>query len=162
MLEKLNMGSIARVHTRYAAGFTLIELMIAVVVVAILASIALPSYSAYVLRAQRSAAKTTLLDLASRQESFFTDRKRYATTLTALGFAGDTVYALKDGTLVDSDGSDAVYKLAIASGATATSYTLTATPIHQQLKDSRCGTLSLDSTGTRSASGSDGIECWRR
>lgn len=148
--------------SRTSAGFTLIELMIVVVVIGILSAIAFPSYSAYVLRAQRAAAKTVLLDLASQQESHFADRKRYATSLSALGLAGNTMYALKDGSLNGSDHADATYQIAVASGATAARYTLTATPIHGQARDTRCGTLSLDSAGSRAASGSDGIQCWRK
>ena len=49
-------------------GVTLIELMITVVIVAILAAIAYPSYTQYVLRSHRTAAKTALHDMASRQE----------------------------------------------------------------------------------------------
>ncbi len=148
--------------TRRSAGFTLIELMIAVVVVGILSAIAFPSYSAYVLRAQRASAKTVLLDLASQQESHFADRKRYATSLSALGLASNAMYALKDGSLSGNDHSDAVYRIAIASGATAARYTLTATPVHGQARDTRCGTLSLNSAGAKTASGSDGMQCWRK
>ena len=66
---------------RRASGFTLIELMIAVVVVAILVAIALPSYQAYMARAVRSQGQQFLTDLAQRQEQYFLDARSYATGL---------------------------------------------------------------------------------
>lgn len=62
-----------------SSGFTLIELMITVVIVAILVSIALPSYQRYVARGVRSAGQQFLTDLAQRQEQYFLDVRQYAT-----------------------------------------------------------------------------------
>jgi type IV pilus assembly protein PilE len=63
---------------RSAAGFTLIELMIAVVVIAILTSIAYPSYRQHVVRSKRSAAQATMMDIANRQQQFLIANRRYA------------------------------------------------------------------------------------
>lgn len=60
-------------------GFTLIELMIAVAVVAILATVAYPSYQQYVIRANRAAAQTFMLAVANKQEQFILDARQYAT-----------------------------------------------------------------------------------
>jgi type IV pilus assembly protein PilE len=60
-------------------GFTLIELMIAVVIVAILAAIALPNYSDYVVRGKIAEAPATLADLRIRMEQFFQDNRTYPT-----------------------------------------------------------------------------------
>jgi type IV pilus assembly protein PilE len=65
-------------------GFTLIELMIAVSIVAILAAIAYPSYLRYTVKSNRSAAQSFLMDAAQRQQQFLLDSRAYATTYTAL------------------------------------------------------------------------------
>jgi type IV pilus assembly protein PilE len=69
-----------------SSGFTLIELMITVVIVAILVAVALPSYQAYMARAVRSSGQQFLTDIAQRQEQYFLDARTYATGLgTAAG-----------------------------------------------------------------------------
>lgn len=145
---------------RKFAGFTLIEVMVVVAIVAILASIAIPSYSRYVIKSNRAVGKGLLMDIASRQEAFRADRHAYATTMPALGLP-NIVYISKDGTTyATSDGTE-IYTVTLAAGATATSFTLTATPQKMQTRDTECGTLSLTSTGIRSASGSLGVKCWQ-
>ena len=71
------------------AGFSLIELLTVVVIIGILAIIALPSYRQYSVRSQRTDAKTALLRLATNQERFYLQNRRYGGTadLPALGFA---------------------------------------------------------------------------
>eukprot|EP00456_Euglypha_rotunda_P052701 TRINITY_DN4249_c0_g1_i3.p2 TRINITY_DN4249_c0_g1~~TRINITY_DN4249_c0_g1_i3.p2 ORF type:complete len:149 (-),score=44.32 TRINITY_DN4249_c0_g1_i3:10-456(-) len=97
---------------RRPRGFTLIELMIIVAIVAILAAIAFPSYSAYVRKARRVDAKNAVLDLASREEKFFSINNRYTAQASDLGYA-----ALPSS--VNSGGSS-YYDLSVsvASGAT--------------------------------------------
>ena len=67
-----------------AAGFTLIELVVVMVVIGILAAIAIPNYGEYVQRGYRASAQAYISDLASRQAQFFIDRRRYADTVAAL------------------------------------------------------------------------------
>jgi type IV pilus assembly protein PilE len=64
---------------RSERGFTLIELMIVVAIVAILAAVGYPSYRDHVARGQRSQGQQVLSDLAQRQEQFLLDARRYAT-----------------------------------------------------------------------------------
>ncbi|MGN4867484.1 type IV pilin protein [Aeromonas caviae] len=65
-------------------GFSLIELMIVVAVVAILSAIAYPSYQHYLLVSHRVEAKNMLLDAANRQETYFMDFNRYTSSAVAL------------------------------------------------------------------------------
>jgi type IV pilus assembly protein PilE len=62
-----------------STGFTLIELMITVTIVAILTSLALPAYQRYTIRAVRASGQQYLTDLAQRQEQYFIDARSYAT-----------------------------------------------------------------------------------
>jgi type IV pilus assembly protein PilE len=143
------------------AGFTLIELIIAVAIVALLASIALPSYQNYVVRSNEAVAKSFLAEVASRQQSFYNDRRRYATTLSELGYAADSLPLDRDGR-PDTTVAKPIYAVAIRAGATARTYTVDAVPAGVQATRSDCGTLSLDAQGVRSASGSRGDDCWKR
>lgn len=81
------MGELSYVRRR---GFTLIELMIATAVIAILAAIAYPSYQQYVDRANRSSVQQYMMLVASRQEQFLLDNREYALdsgALVALGLS---------------------------------------------------------------------------
>lgn len=142
-------------------GFTLIELMIVVAIVGILAAIAFPSYRNYVIKSHRAVAKSALSEMAARQEAFLADRKTYATTsLAQLGYPAATTYLL-GGKDYASSSSNAIYSLAISTGATATTYTITATPLGSQTRDTDCAILGIDNVGRKTASGPKGSACWQ-
>lgn len=129
-------------------GFTLIELMITVVIVAILAAVAFPSYQRYVLRSHRVEGQALLSEAAARQERYYTQNNAYASNAGALNMTS-YVNGLQ------------YYSLAI-SNVTATSYTLTATAKGAQAKDGECLSLILDQAGTRSNTGTGtGTTCWQ-
>ena len=132
-----------------ALGFTLIEVMITVVIVAILASVAVPSYLSSVRDSRRADAKQAILTAAQTMESF------YAMNMTYVGSSNGTTPTIFT-TKVPKDGSEHYYTLSFAAAPTASTYTLQAVPQNSQAGD-RCGTLSLTRAGVRSASQTD---CW--
>jgi type IV pilus assembly protein PilE len=140
-------------------GFSLIELMIVVAIIAIVAAIALPSYQRYVIKTKRSIGQSALLQVADRQQQFFMDNKRFALNATALGFAANPyIVDDKGNSTVAADGG-AIYSISL-SNVTALTWTATATPLHQQLsRDTYCGSLSITHTGIKSETGSSD-DCW--
>ena len=69
-----------------AAGFTLIELMITIVIATVLLTIAIPSYQSQIRKSRRTEAKTALLDLAAREERYLSTNSAYTTNNTGLGY----------------------------------------------------------------------------
>ncbi len=133
-------------------GFTLIELMITVAIIAILAAIALPSYQDYVRKGRRADAQSFMQEVVARQQHFLLDRRAYGTSITAATSAGGL------GMTVPTNVSG-FYGVAIATDNTTAppSFTLTAAPSGSQAYD-KCGTLTLDHRGVKTATGS-GV-CW--
>ena len=73
-------------HKAGQSGFSLIELMITLLVLAIVMSIAIPSYKSQLEKSRRSEAKALLNEIAALQESFRTEQNRYTADLTELGY----------------------------------------------------------------------------
>jgi type IV pilus assembly protein PilE len=148
----------ARRPGRYGCrGVTLLELLVTVAIVAILGVIAIPSYVQYVTRANRSAAKSLLLQVADRQERYFADHKSYATNLTQLRYDANPFYIDNTGATVGSSSSDRIYVMAL-SGPSATSFTIKAVPqLTQAARDTECQTLTLNEAGVKTAGGD---RCW--
>lgn len=137
-------------------GVTLIELMIVIVIVAILASIAVPSYRSYVLRSHRVEAKTALLNLAAAQEKFYLTNNTYATNaqLTTAPPNGLGLAATTEG---------GWYTIAIANGANAAGFSATATAAGTQTEDGACASFTINQLGQKTATksgGSDSTVCW--
>lgn len=153
-----------RSSLRHQRGFTLIELMITVAVIAILSGIALPSYNAYVLRSHRAEAKNTLLALAQRLEQNYTLSSSYAST-AANAAIDDTSIAAWGMNQVPLSGS-ARYNIAFSGSPTATEFVLMATPVGAQASDT-CGVMSLNNRNLKRAAGFDNRHpttrnCWDR
>jgi type IV pilus assembly protein PilE len=139
-------------------GFTLIELMITVAIVAILAAVAYPSYTKHIAKGKRSAAQAVMYTAVSKQEQYMLNARSYfpvastPTTTTTLAPLGMTVPA---------DVSNS-YDFTVQSnnGATPPTFYIEAAPkTAQAANDSSCGTLRLTNTGTKTASGG-GATCW--
>jgi type IV pilus assembly protein PilE len=138
------MQSMTARQGRPARGFTLIELMITVAIVAILAAVALPSYQSYVMRSKRADAKNALLDLASRQERYFSINNAYTNDAALLGYGAGATFPIP----VQVSGNSN-YDLYLPV-QTATAYTIRAIPKGAQTKDTTCYTYQLTQQGTRS------------
>ena len=135
-------------------GFTLIELIIALAVVAIIAAIAVPAYQESVRQSRRADAKVALLDLSSRLELYYAENNTYATATIASGNPTDV--------LDSADSPDGYYTLSF-SAQSANAYTIQAAPKpgRSQAGDSRCGTYTLSSSEIKSVSGTGGVDdCW--
>jgi type IV pilus assembly protein PilE len=156
-----------RARARRDRGFTLVELIVAMVILATLAAIAIPSYSIYVLKSHRTEAKSALLDLASLEERYFSTAGTYSNNPPDLGYPGTAGTAFPVGSgwynvLVSVNA--AIAPTALIPAGTPATYTITATATGQQLPDTACATFTINSAGQQTATGTDvnaSVDCWQ-
>jgi type IV pilus assembly protein PilE len=151
---------------RTSKGFTLIELVVAMVVAAILVSIAIPAYSSYVRKAHRTDAKAALLDLISLEERYFSTASVYSSTGSDLGYTAFPVTigtAPGDFTISAPQIVAAVVPTAGTTGTPA-KVTITAVAINDQANDTACASFVVDSSGLRQAFTQGAVDnsatCW--
>jgi type IV pilus assembly protein PilE len=141
-------------------GFTLVELMITVVILAIIVGIAVPAYTQQIQKSRRTDARNALLDIAGREERFLSVSNAYSQLPTDVGYTGvawpQTV-------------SNGYYTVTVVTPnpgfpATTPSFLITATPIGVQAGDTTCATFTVNQIGQQTAQNSGGTDtsatCW--
>lgn len=129
-------------------AFTLMELVVTIAIIAILATVAIPSYKNYVTRTRRSAAESALLQVASKLEQQYTVANNFTTlpgSSTVLSCSSTTTVPTY--TLPANYTSDvSPYYTLYITACDQNTYTLQASPTSLQVG---AGALSLDSTGVK-------------
>jgi type IV pilus assembly protein PilE len=120
-----------------AAGFTLVELLVTIAIVAILSALAYPSYSSYIIKARRGEATRELLDLAAAMERYYANN--------GSSYAGASAARLTGATHTEHG----YYRLAVALSNANQGYTLTASAAGAQAGDSHCPGFTLTSSGVK-------------
>ena len=150
-------------------GFTLVELMIVVGIVAILAAIAFPLYSQQVRKSRRTDAKNAVLDLAGREERLNSTTNSYWTDTGMLGYTAALAppFPAPPGAAfgVQTVGSG-YYQITVTQPTAQTTFTVTATPLTaDQMKDTSCMAFVVDQTGKQSSTDIGGADstatCWK-
>jgi type IV pilus assembly protein PilE len=150
-----------------SSGFTLIELMIAVAIVAILFAIAVPLYAKQVQHSRRVDARTAVLDIAGREERYLSLQSSYTTVPANLGYAATAVAF----PMTVGSGYYTANVVVVAGVPPAPpTYTVSASAIAgtSQAKDTQCQYFSVDSTGKQFSSANVGgggadtsATCWQ-
>ncbi len=134
-------------------------MMIVVVIIAVLAGIAIPSYTSSVRKSRRTEAKTALLDFAAREERLYATQNVYSADPVALG------YTAAGGSWPVSTGKYYQIETPTVGAPTATtpgtfSVTVDPSPGSPQLQDASCASFTVTQTGAQSATGTDTSACW--
>lgn len=159
---KSSFGASRLSARRSSSGFTLIELMIVVAIIAILSAIAMYAYSGYIARGKRADARNQLMQAAQFMQQFYSANDSFSKDRT-----GATV-VIPASLQQSPSGSTAIYTLSTPT-TTAMTYTLTMTPVSPgSMAADSCGAFTLTSTGIRGILTSAGVgsdsqrdACWK-
>jgi type IV pilus assembly protein PilE len=147
------------IKTGKQAGFSLIELMIVITIMALLATLAVTSYQNSIRKARRADAKTVLMETAMFLERNYTETNSY-NALPGGSTLGNNELPHPEAPI---DGNSKFYDIQFLSGPTTHSFTIEAAPKNAQLKDTQCAKLTIDETGSKDATGPGTVgECWAR
>jgi type IV pilus assembly protein PilE len=145
---------------RRSGGFTLIELMITVVVLAIIVGIAMPAYTQQIHKSRRTDARNALLDLAGREERFLSIQGAYSQVPTDVGYTGAWPQVIMNG----------YYSVQVFSPDPAAvnpgnpSFIIKATAVGLQASDTDCATFTVNQVGVQTAQNSANVDntptCW--
>jgi type IV pilus assembly protein PilE len=133
---------------RQLRGFTLIELMTTIAIIAILAAIAIPSYGNYVRRGKVVEATSALADVRMKMEQYFQDNRTYQNYVNA--------------SCIPASGSsiiDARY-FTYSCGSDTTTYTITATGVAAKGMGGYSYTINQNNAKTSAVPGAMGATCW--
>jgi len=136
----------------HSRGVTLIELMIVVVIIGVIAGIAYPLYTNYMLTSRRTEATTMLHQVSGRQEQFFKDNKRYANTMTEMGYTANNELS-----------PNGYYSVSVTA-ASQSSYTLRAIPQTKggQSADTDCNFIQYQHNGVAIGGIRTPAICWKK
>ena len=132
-------------------GFSMIELMVAIVIVAIITAVALPSYQSSILRTNRNEARAVLYENQMFMEQRFAANNNYGAVQPALPFPQSP------------KGGVSKYTITLVNW-TPTSYQLKATPVAGYNERDICGTFVIDNTARKTLEGTHSMssdECWQ-
>lgn len=133
---------------KYTKGFTLIEMLITLVIMSVLTMLVYPSYVAWIVKANRADAISAIT-----QDQVLLERC-YAQSFTYVGCSSLPAFP--------QTSTQGFYSIAL-SNLSATTYTLTATPIGSQVRDTTCATMSVDQSGQKTAANDSAVSqtaCW--
>lgn len=140
-------------------GYSLLELLVALAIAAILLGLALPAYQQSIIRANRSAARLVLLEVAARQERYRQEYQHHSATLRDLGLA-DPYY-------LDAAAQSVVFERAVyevrLDWAEGEYRGVLALPVNNQRDDHECATLVYGRWGLRGVTGrlaATPQQCW--
>lgn len=148
---RINKDGHPMTHLRKtSAGFTLIEMMVAVAIIGILSTIALPAYQNYTRQGRRADGQAALLAVATAQERWRINHTTYTSTIGDLS--------------VPAVSESGLYDISIQSGATGTGYTAQAVAKSgtSQANDTGCTTLTLAINNTTGTTTRGPAGCWKK
>jgi len=146
---------------KYSQGVTLVELMVVMVILAVLMSVAVPSYRQYTLRANRAEGQSMLLQAAANQERFYLQGYTYATN-------AQLTLVPPNGLGMQNVSESGYYQIAVAA-ADAASFVVVANAQAGQTSDADCRVMAIDERGRRyggagpvdfDGAGNNADECW--